>query len=435
MSAPAAGVRDARADGASWWVRSIVGWHVAAAVMLGIAVVVLVVVPGERRALAAAAVAAVALAYVLRGARSATERGTGRPYLVVLVLGLGAAFAGQPELSFLLFLGFPQVWLLSETTREGVAWTLALAVSASAGLVAGYGSLARAPGVATSLGVSVLFSCALGVWISKIIDQSQERAELIAQLEAARAQLAEAHHAAGVAEERARLARDIHDTLAQGFTSVLLLARSAGAVADDPAAVRERLGQVEDAAREGLAEARTLVAAMTPVALSDGGLEQALRRLAERVSRESGVAVDVQVEVDARDGGAQGGLGGLGGLGRPGEVVLLRAAQEALGNVRRHARATRARVRLCAGADGVVLEVVDDGVGLPPGAEEGGRGYGLAGTRRRVEEAGGRFDVGGAPGGGTVLRVRVPAGAAAAAVAPGAPGAPAAPAGSAGGGA
>ncbi|WP_432547299.1 sensor histidine kinase [Kineococcus sp. SYSU DK004] len=404
MSAPA----PARADGPSWWVRAVVGWHVAAAVMLGIAVVVLVAVPGERWPLAAAAVAAVALAYVLRGARSATERGTGRPYLVVLVLGLGAAFAGQPELSFLLFLGFPQVWLLSETTREGVAWTVALAASATVGLVAGYGSLARAPGVATSLGVSVLFSCALGVWISKIIDQSQERAELIAQLEAARAQLAEAHHAAGVSEERARLARDIHDTLAQGFTSVLLLARSADAVADDPAAVRERLGQVEEAAREGLAEARTLVAAMSPVALNDGGLEQALRRLADRVSRESGVRVDVQVDVQV------GARDGLGGLGRPGEVVLLRAAQEALGNVRRHARATRARVRLCAGADGVVLEVVDDGVGIGPDAEAAGRGYGLAGTRRRVEEAGGRFDVGGVPGGGTVLRVRVPAGAGAA---------------------
>ncbi|WP_432482364.1 sensor histidine kinase [Kineococcus esterisolvens] len=387
MSAPA--------DAGSWWVRAIAGWHVAFAVVLVPAALLLVVAPGPRWPPAAAALVVLGGAYALSGAPGAHRRdGHARPYLLVLVLGLGTCLAADPRLSFLLFVAFPQVWLLTDGRREAVAWTLALGGSATVGLVVGSGAGA-APQIAASLAVSVAFSCAMGLWISAVIEQSRERAELIAQLESARAQLAAAHHAAGVAQERERLARDIHDTLAQGFTSVVLLAQGAAAGTGEDV-TRDRLRCIEEAAREGLAQSRTLVAAMTPVELSGGGLEAALHRLAERVSRESGVQVVVEsAEVPT-------------GLPRTQEVVLLRAAQEALSNVRRHAAARTARVRLSAAAGGVALEVADDGVGVAADAEGSGRGFGLAGMRRRVEEAGGRLQLSAPPGGGTLLRVAVP---------------------------
>lgn len=376
-----------------WWVRSIVGWHAAAAAMLGIAGAVVLLGSGRAPWVAGGMLAAIAVGYALNGARGATRGGRSRPYLLVLTVCLGVAFSVDPALDFVLFLAFPQMWLLTDDWREGAVWTVALATSATLGLAAGRGPGAG-PEVAVSLGVSVAFSCLLGIWISKVIDQSRERAGLITELEAARAQLAAAHHDAGVAAERARLARDIHDTLAQGFTSIVLLSQAAATTADER--TRPRIAQIEESAREGLAESRTLVAALTPVALSDAGLAEALHRLAARVSRESGVAISVDVDEAS-----------LTGLTRSEEVVLLRAAQEALSNVRRHAAARSALVRLDRGPDGVQLEVVDDGVGLPadPGA---GGGYGLTGMRLRAEEAGGRLDLTGAPGGGTRLRVALP---------------------------
>lgn len=377
-----------------WWVRSVVGWHVAFAVVLAIGGVVVLVGPTTRPLLAGVMLVAVAVGYAVNGAGGTVRRsGHARPYLLVLVVCLGVAFSAEPGLDFLLFLAFPQTWLLTDGWREGTAWTVALATSATVGLAVAQGPGSGA-GVAASLGVSVAFSCALGIWITKVIDQSRERAGLIAELESARAALAVAHHEAGVAAERARLARDIHDTLAQGFTSIVLLAQAAASTADER--TRPRIEQIEESAREGLADSRTLVAALTPVALSDAGLAEALHRLADRVSRESGVVI----AVDVREGA-------LVGLTRSQEVVLLRAAQEALSNVRRHAAARSARVRLDRGPDGVQLEVVDDGVGLPADPEAAG-GFGLTGMRRRAEEAGGHLDLTAAAGGGTRVRLAVP---------------------------
>ena len=381
----------------SWWVRTVPGWHAAFAAFVALAVAALALVPAPDPALAGGALTGVVVAYLLRGVPGARRRrGHARPYLAVMVVGFSTVFAGAPGLSFLLFIAFPQAWFFTDTRREGTVWTVATALGALVGLVAGHGSLATAPEVAVSMGVSVVFTCALGFWISKVVEQSEERAELITELETTRAELAAAHHEAGVAAERARLAGDIHDTLAQSFTSIVVLAQSAAAGAVDEA-TRRRLELVEDTARSGLAEARTLVAAMSPVGLEDVALTEALHRLGERVSRESGVRVRVQVDGEVR------------GLPRAQQVVLLRAAQEALGNVRKHAAARTAQVLLSAEDASVVLEVHDDGVGIAATAAAAGGGFGLAGMRRRVEEAGGVVEVVGAPGAGTRLRVAVPA--------------------------
>jgi signal transduction histidine kinase len=240
-----------------------------------------------------------------------------------------------------------------------------------------------------------------GGWVTRIIVQSRERAELIDQLEATRAELAQANHEAGMLAERQRLAGDIHDTIAQGFTSIVMLIQAAEAeIGSDPATARRHLGLAAETARENLAEARALVAALAPVQLDGGKLDDALRRLAGQTASQLGVSGDFQV----------------GGSPRPldtsAEVMLLRVCQEALANVRKHARARRAWVRLSYDPATVRMEVGDDGSGFDPAVEGGGKvggGYGLRGMRARVDEAGGRLTVRSAPGEGTSVCVEVPA--------------------------
>jgi signal transduction histidine kinase len=248
-------------------------------------------------------------------------------------------------------------------------------------------------GLALGLGISLGFSLMFGIWISGIIAQSAQRAGLIDELERTRAALAAERHDAGVLAERTRLAAEIHDTLAQGFTSILMLARAAGAtVARDPDAAREQLGLIERTATENLAEARSLVAALAPAALDGTSLPEALRRLAARHEQETGVPVEATVDGDP--------------VACPDrDVVVLRAAQEALANVRKHAGASAVRVGLAYG-NGVVLTVSDDGRGFDPSAAGGG--FGLPGMRRRAKDSGGNVTVDSAPGAGTTIRVVLP---------------------------
>jgi signal transduction histidine kinase len=173
-----------------------------------------------------------------------------------------------------------------------------------------------------TVAVNTVFAVIFGLWIHGIITESNRRAELVAELRATRAELAEAHHQAGVLAERERLAHEIHDTLAQGFTSILMLAQAADTAVDhNPAAARERIEMIEDTARENLAEARSLIVALGPADLASDGpasLSEALGRLAQRFGTE--LDLDVAVNVAGR----------VRSLPANVEVVLLRATQEAL---------------------------------------------------------------------------------------------------------
>ena len=177
--------------------------------------------------------------------------------------------------------------------------------------------------------------------------------------------------------ERERMAREIHDTLAQGFTSIVMLAQTASADLDRgrPDSGGGAADPIEEVARENLAEARALVAASAPVGLERRHPDRRARRLARRFG---------QRDRDARRGG--GRRARRPRLGREQEVVLLRAAQEALTNVRRHAGARTGRRR--AGRDGAGgrVEVGDDGVGFDPATADGLR---PAGMRDRVASGGG----------------------------------------------
>jgi signal transduction histidine kinase len=379
----------------------IAGWHAAFWIMLALSGLFLLVtarLTTWQRLGGLGTLAVLGLAYAVLVHRRRLRFGwQSTTYLVVAVVVVGVAAAIDQGMSFLLFIVFPQSWMFSPTVRRGALVSFAAALSTGLGFGVRYGySWATLRDVGPQLAVGLLFSMLLGVWISRVVAQSVERAELIEQLEAARTELNEAEHARGVMAERERMAREIHDTLAQGFTSIVMLAQAASAgLAKDPARAADRLAAIEDVARENLAEARVLVAAFTPVALENSTLPDAVRRLIERFAAETGITPDLQIAEAATR------------LDRDQEVVLLRAVQESLTNVRRHAGARTVRVRLLVDEQGARVEVGDDGVGFAP--DEPSAGYGLTGMRGRVADVGGEMDVASSPGGGTTVTVQVPA--------------------------
>jgi signal transduction histidine kinase len=368
-------------------------------VFVAVMVIVLVDTPGST-VVAATAVAATVPWYLLMG-RPLWSRGGCGPgpawetiYIVGLVAAFGVAQSQNPEVWFLAFAISPQFYMFLETR---LAMVLGIAVNflAAALLVARYPGGTTA---ATAFGVAVAgggFSVFYGAWVTRIIMQSAERAEIIDQLEATRAELAAAQHEAGRLAERQRLAADIHDTLAQGFTSILMLIQAAQAdlagAPDSHPLASGHLDLAERTARDNLAEARTLVADLAPARLEGSTLPDALRRVSREHHGEASF--------------------GVSGSPRPlpvaTEVVLLRVCQEALANVRKHAHALSASVLLGYDPDAVRLEVRDDGAGFDPDHVSGG--YGLRGMRTRVAEAGGTLTVHSSPGVGTHVSATVPA--------------------------
>lgn len=238
--------------------------------------------------------------------------------------------------------------------------------------------------------VSLVFGAALGTWIIHIIAQSQERADLIAELEASRGEVARLSAERGALAERERMSREIHDTLAQGFTSLLMLVQAVDAELDrDVAAARRHLELMQATARQNLAEARSLVAGRAPDDLRGGSLPDALRRVAAR----HGAAVTVT-------GAARPLPPGL-------EVVALRSCQEALTNAAKHAGPdAEVRVALDYRPGELTLAVGDSGSGFDTGAPH--EGFGLRGLRTRAAEVSGTAEVVSAPGGGTTVTVRLP---------------------------
>jgi signal transduction histidine kinase len=384
------------------WRVTLVVHHVVLVVLVGVAMAdAALEESGGRQTVLLAALAALLVAYATVGGPALVSRDHRRAavYLAVLVAVVAVLAWVLPELLFLLFLAFPQVWFMVADLRSGVLWTLALGAAAAAGPTVHWAQGTEPFDVQTFVGIA--FSLAMGAWVFSVLAHSEQRAELIRELESTRAELAVLHHERGTVAERERLAREVHDTLAQGYTSIVVLAQTAAAaLPGSPDEAAERLAVIEEVARENLAEARAMVAAFAPVALDSSSLVEALERLAGRFGRETGVATRV-------DTAALGVAGPA--LSRTEEIVLLRGAQEALANVRRHAAASAVVLRVTRVGSGddahVSVHVEDDGVGFDPAVSAG---VGLAGLRDRAEEVGGAIDVRSAPGEGTRVTVRVP---------------------------
>jgi signal transduction histidine kinase len=290
--------------------------------------------------------------------------------IVIVVAGVGTA--AQPSFATIQCLAFPLVWVLAADVRRALVANVAVALSVGVGFLFSRGT-EPTDLVETGLTVlvSLLLSLALGFWITSIVDHSLERQALVDELRAAQDQLASVSRDAGVTFERERLAREIHDTIAQDLTGMVMLAQRARNETD-AAARATQLEQLEATAREALTDTRALVADGSPASL-DAGLVPALERLTARFSKETGI----DVSLAANDSG----------LDRSTEVVVLRCTQEALSNVRKHSHASTATVTLA----GDALTITDNGHGFDARANTDG--YGLSGMRDRLALVGGNLEV------------------------------------------
>lgn len=241
----------------------------------------------------------------------------------------------------------------------------------------------------------VAISLSFAARMLDVTRQSEERRRLIDTLHEREAEVAALSAAQGAETERARLAREMHDTLAQGFTSIVMLGHAArGEMDTDPAAARRHIELITATARENLAESRRIIAALGPARLDGASLAQALERVTTAFAAETGA--DTRLRLDGEAAPAPPSV----------EVVVLRVAQESLANIRKHARARRVDVVLAHAPGTVTVEIRDDGAGFDPEAPSAG--YGLAGMRARVEEARGDLRVTSAPGAGTTVRATLP---------------------------
>lgn len=376
-------------------------WHVlAGAVALPVAVVAAAdtALDPRMRLLALGALAAIGAVYALVAPRAMGERDErwGTAYFVVVAVAFPVLLATAPVGAFLLFAFCPQLFVMVANWRVRLPVLLVLYGELAWAMLArmGVDRLTVAMTVATVL-VPLLATVLLGAYLTDIREQNRMRAALIEELTRTRTALARAGHEAGVRAERERLAAEIHDTLAQGFTSVLMLAQAAQSALDrDLAAADAQLEILKKSARENLAEARSLIAALAPVDLTGRSFADALERLAARHTRDTGTRVEVSVSGE-RSGAPTGA-----------DIALLRTAQEALANVGKHAGATSVRIELCHEDGRTALAVTDDGQGFEPDAVRGG--YGLDGIRSRAAGLGGTAAVLSAPGRGTTVRVELP---------------------------
>ncbi|WP_214413997.1 sensor histidine kinase [Sphaerisporangium fuscum] len=229
--------------------------------------------------------------------------------------------------------------------------------------------------------------------------ESAARQLLIDDLISTRGTLADSRHRTGVLEERERLAREIHDTLAQGLTSMGILLQAADRMwASDPALARAHVRRAAAAAAENLDEARRFVRDLQPPALVDVSLPEALARLC------ASAGDDTELDVRFRQEGERYPL-------EPDvQAALLRVAQGALANVRDHSCAGTATVTLSYLDGEVTLDVFDDGAGFAAPTPAPGRGYGLRAMRDRLAEVNGVLVVESVPGEGTGVAATVPTG-------------------------
>jgi len=237
-------------------------------------------------------------------------------------------------------------------------------------------------------------SVALGVhWL--VNRQRQQRAALI---EANRklAQYAAAAEQLAVSQERNRLARELHDTLAHSLSGLTVQLQAIEALWEaNPGEARQMLDQARQAAQSGLTEARRSLQALRASPLEDLGLALALRELARSAAARASLRLDLDVQNH------------LQSLAPDVEQCIYRVAQESLTNVTRHADAKSLRVALRFESGALTLTIADDGRGFDPAAVNGAR-YGLQGLRERAEVVGAILHVTSSTPGGTLIRLVVP---------------------------
>lgn len=350
-----------------------------------------------------------------------------RIYFVGLLAFIAALTFRSPWFAFFTWIGFLTAW----TYLTGAwRWVGCVAVAFFFGMAQAGGF--HRPTIST-VAIWVLLACVDVVLVGlftllgvKSEEQNRARKQMIAELAEAnhrleemvaentglQAQLLTQAREAGAGDERQRMAREIHDTIAQGLTGIVTQLEAAQQTSSDTERER-RISNAKRLARDSLAEARRSVQALRPRALENSRLPEALADEVARWSVTSGVAGEVETTGEAR------------ALHPEVEVTLLRVAQEALANVARHADASRAGVTLSYMEDVVSLDVRDDGIGIarPPAPGESGKangtavsggspaagGFGLIAMRQRVGRLAGHLEIESEPGAGTAVSASLPA--------------------------
>ncbi|KJC64551.1 sensor histidine kinase [Agreia bicolorata] len=375
------------------------GLHVLFAALAVLVIVRAVVAPTDVSGVIVALVLVLLTTYSLGGVAARAARGHGRrrvvglAWLAAITLEWIALLWLTPEAAYLVFpLFFLYLHLLGRWWGSA-AIVVATVVAICALGIHGEWTLGGVVGPLVGAGVALL----IGLGYQALAREAQQREALMQELLATQGQLAATEHESGVLAERARLAREIHDTLAQGLSSIQMLLHAAERADPERPGV-EHIRLARETAADNLAEARRFIRELTPPDLDDNGLGGALRRLAAGQWQAQGLRVTVRVADSVE-------------LPMHLQTALLRIAQGAVANVIQHAEASAAVISLESDGAGLRFTIVDDGAGFDPGAADarGGRSdsFGLKAARERVDQLGGVLSVKSEPGRGTTLCVEL----------------------------
>lgn len=331
------------------------------------------------------------LAARIPSALSTARPGLAPAWVAALTLLWAVLVWLSPEGAFIVFpLFFVYLHLLpGHAGFAAVVVTAAFAIGAL-GLHLGF-SVGGVIGPVVGAGVAIL----IGMAYRALTQEAEERERLLAELIRTRQQLADTEREQGALAERARLAREIHDTVAQGLSSIQMLLRAAERDTPEPGAGYLKLAR--ETAAESLADTRQIIRELTPARL-DKGLPAALHRLGEEQSRRASIPIDVTAtDVDLPMGT---------------QTALLRVAQGALSNAVRHANASHITVDLVAGQGSVSLTVSDDGRGFDVSTATADSreadSFGLQAMRERVEQLDGTLTITSASAAGTTITAQLP---------------------------
>jgi signal transduction histidine kinase len=336
-------------------------------------------------------------------------------YFIVLLAFIAVLIACNPVFGFFAFAGYLNAVyaLRGRLVAVGVAAAAALS---SLSQIGGFPTLGSLPGVATYL-VVTLFNIGVAgalsflAWVTTELAARRKRMigelnEANSKLETAMAENAGLHaqlltqaREAGVLDERARMAGEIHDTIAQGLAGIITQLEAANQVEDHRADRRRHVDTAVSLARESLSEARRSVRNLQPEQLEGATLPDALADVVRHWSDRNGLAAEITTTGTVRP------------MHPEIEGILVRTAQEALTNVAKHAGATRVGLTLSYMEDQVTLDVRDDGVGFAPSGTPTGEdgGFGLKAMRQRLQRIAGLLEIESEPGGGTAISASVPA--------------------------
>ncbi|WP_433474654.1 sensor histidine kinase [Spirillospora sp. CA-142024] len=377
--------------------RALRRWYAGAWVLFGLVPPAIAVwdQPESTRSATMALLSMLGLCYPITGTFPGNPALRRNTFLGALIAGIGAVSYLMDGAASLLIVSLPHFWILAGSPRRAVVLSgaaTAATVAADAARTAPGGEHLSGNSIAAVVGAAagILF----GLWMHRVVGRHDERARLLAaDLADAERRLAEAQRRQGATDERERLAREIHDTLAQGFASIVVLAEAArNGLGADPGRSAQQLVSIEQTARENLAEARVLVGAASQGEVAPGSVARTLRRTLDRFAEDTGLTVTADLpDVDCD---------------QTTRIALLRCTQESLANVRKHAAASTVGVVLERHPHGVELEITDDGRGF---VVVESRGFGLDGMRRRLAELGGELTVTSSPGDGTRILAMIPA--------------------------